>query len=113
MIEGQSIRLLGAFLALTVSILAASPLHAQTDVAQRLAPKGELRAAVVVSDSVLVRRDQQGQVNGVLVDIANALAAKLGVPLHLVPYENVVRYNQSIGKDEWDVASPCVTFHVS
>jgi polar amino acid transport system substrate-binding protein len=104
MTEGRPIRMFGAFLALTVSILAASPLHAQTDVAQRLAPKGELRAAVVVSDSVLVRRDQQGQLSGVLVDIANALAAKLGVPLHLVPYENVVRYNQSIGKDEWDVA---------
>lgn len=100
----RPIRLFGALLALTASILAARPLHAQTDLAQRLAPKGELRAAIVVSDPVLVTRNLQGQLSGVLVDIANALATKLGVRLHLVPYENVVRYNESIGKDEWDIA---------
>lgn len=49
-------------------------------------------------------RTPEGQFSGVSVDIANALATSLGASLHLVPYDNVVRYNQSIGKDEWDIA---------
>jgi polar amino acid transport system substrate-binding protein len=93
-----------ATLVLVVSLIAINQLHAQNDDTRRLTPKGELRAALIVSNSVLVTRNPQGQLGGVLIDITNALAAKLGVPLHAVPYENVEHYNQSIGKDEWDVA---------
>jgi len=71
---------------------------------QLLTPKAELRAALIISDSVLVTRNPQGELGGVLVDIANALATSLSVPLHMVPYDNIIRYNQSIGKDEWDIA---------
>jgi polar amino acid transport system substrate-binding protein len=100
----QYLRMTMATLAFVASLFAANQLHAQNDEARRLTPKGELRVALIVSNSVLVTRNPQGQLGGVLVDIANALAAKLGVPLHPVPYENVEHYNQSIGKDEWDVA---------
>ena len=77
---------------------------AQSNRAQLLTPKGELRAALIISDSVLVTRNPQGELGGILVDIANSLATSLNAPLHMVPYDNIVRYNQSIGKDEWDVA---------
>jgi polar amino acid transport system substrate-binding protein len=77
---------------------------AQSNRTQLLTPKGELRAALIISDSVLVTRNPQGELGGILVDIANALATSLNAPLHMVPYANIVRYNQSIGKDEWDVA---------
>ena len=76
--------------------------HAQQD-ASTVAPKGELRAALITSNPVLVERTSDGQFAGVSVDLANAFAAQLGVPVRLVPYENLVRYNQSIGKDEWDI----------
>src|SRR5215467_9341415 len=33
----------------------------------------------------------------------NSLAEKLGVPVRLMPYENPARYNESFGKDEWDI----------
>jgi len=76
---------------------------AQEHTAASVAPKGELRVAVLTSMPVLAARNLQGQLTGVAVDLANAFAAKLAVPVRLVPYENIVHYNQSIGRDEWDV----------
>jgi hypothetical protein len=77
---------------------------AQSNRTQLLTPKGTLRAALIIYDSVLVTRNPQGELGGILVEIANALATSLNTPLHMVPYYNIVRYNQSIGKDEWDIA---------
>src|SRR3954466_14319179 len=75
----------------------------QSDAVAQLAPNGELRAALIVSNPVLVTRTPDGQLGGVSVELAGALAAKLGVPVHLVPYENPARYTESLGKDEWDI----------
>jgi polar amino acid transport system substrate-binding protein len=89
----------GLFIA-SVALLAA---HAQNDTATRLAPKGELRSALIASNPVLVTRGADGQLGGVSVELARALATKLGVPIRLIPYENPARYNESLGKDEWDI----------
>jgi polar amino acid transport system substrate-binding protein len=70
---------------------------------RRLAPSGELRAALIVSNPVLITRLTKGELGGVSVDLARALGAKLGVTVRLIPYENPARYNQSFGKDEWDI----------
>ena len=64
-----------------------------------LAPKGELRAGLIASNPVLVTRGADGQIGGVSVELARALAGKLGVPVRLIPYENPARYNESLGKD--------------
>ena len=77
--------------------------HAADD-ATVLAPKGELRVALVTSNAVLVTREVDGQYRGVAIDVAKALAAKLGVTSRVVPYENQTRFNLSLGKDEWDIA---------
>ena len=77
--------------------------RAQSDTATKLAPKGELRAALIVSNPVLVTRGADGQLGGVSVELARAFAAKVGVPIRLMPYENPARYNESLGKDEWDI----------
>ena len=98
------LRVLVAALALWASLLAADPSHAQSNGDQNRPFKGELRAALIVSDNGLVTRNPQGELSGILVEIANAMATSFSVPLHLVPYNNIVRYNLSIGKDEWDVA---------
>jgi polar amino acid transport system substrate-binding protein len=39
----------------------------------------------------------------VSVELARAFAAKLGVPIRLLPYDDPARYNESLGKDEWDI----------
>ena len=59
--------------------------HAQNDAATRLAPKGELRAGLIASNPVLVTRGADGQLGGVSVELARALAGKLGVPVRLIP----------------------------
>ena len=73
--------------------------RAQNDAATRLAPKGELRAGLIASNPVLVTRGADGQLGGVSVELARALAGKLDVPVRLIPYENPARYNESLGKD--------------
>jgi polar amino acid transport system substrate-binding protein len=77
---------------------------AQTNTAASVASRGELRAALIASNPVLVNRSASGELGGVSVELARAFAAKLGVPIRFVPYENPARYNESLGKGEWDIA---------
>jgi len=93
----------GALVALVSCATWIEQAHAQNDAAARLAPKGELRAALIASNPVLVTRAADGQLGGVSVELARGLAAKLGVPVRLIAYENPARYNESLSKDEWDV----------
>src|SRR5260370_19025535 len=82
----------------------AVPARAQSDLdALRVAPTRELRAALIASNPVLVARGADGELGGVSVELARALAAKLGVPLRLMAYDNPARYNESLGKGEWDI----------
>jgi polar amino acid transport system substrate-binding protein len=76
---------------------------AQTGVISQLAPKGELRAALIASNPVPVTRGADGQLGGVTVELARGLAARLGIPVRLVPYDNPARYNESLAKGEWGV----------
>jgi polar amino acid transport system substrate-binding protein len=78
-----------------------SQLHAQS---ATLTPKGDLRVGLQTYNSALISQSQQGEFNGVAADLANKLASKLGVSARLVPYDTAVHFNQSIGKDQWDVA---------
>src|SRR5436190_2843901 len=71
--------------------------------AQRAAPAGELRAGLNASNPVLLPRGSDGQRGGVSVELAPLFARRLGVPIRLMPYENPARYNESLGKGEWDI----------
>ena len=64
--------------------------------ASTLAPTGKLRAALIVSNPVLVTRRPDGTLGGVSLAVANALAVHLGVPIQLKPYDNPARYNDSL-----------------
>ena len=79
------------------------PTQAQTS-PNPSATSDDLRVAVVMSNSALAIRNPDGQVSGLAVDLAKAFAAKRDLKLKLVPYENVVRFNQSLGKEDWDIA---------
>src|ERR1700719_2461545 len=92
-----------ALLLVTAALGCATATDAEERTGASVAPKGELRVAVITSMPALVTRNLEGQLTGVTVDLANAFASTLGVPVRLVPYENIVHYNQSIGRDEWDV----------
>lgn len=71
--------------------------------AATLAPTGKLRAAVIASNPVLVTRRADGTLGGVSVTVAHALAARLGVPVDVKPYDNPARYNESLATDDWDI----------
>ena len=71
--------------------------------ATMLSPTGKLRAAVIVSNPVLVTRRADGAPGGVSVTVADALAARLGVPIEIKPYDNPARYNESLATDDWDI----------
>ena len=68
-----------------------------------LCPTGKLRAALIASNPVLVTRGTNGSLGGVSVTIARMLAARLGVPIELTPYDNPARYNESLATDDWDI----------
>jgi polar amino acid transport system substrate-binding protein len=98
-----TLSVLGASLLVLAALLCSGSPRAQQPSPTDIAPKGTLRVALIISNPVLVSRTPDGQVSGVAVDIGNALGDKLGLPVRAVLYDNIVRYNQSIGKDEWDI----------
>jgi polar amino acid transport system substrate-binding protein len=62
-----------------------------------------MRVALIASNPVLVAQGPDGQIGGVSVDLARALGARLDVQVRLIRYDNPARYNESLGKDEWDI----------
>src|SRR5947207_5762903 len=76
--------------ALAAVLLIPSPAQAQSAppaAIRDLAPTGVLRVGVNFGNSNNASRDPAtGELRGVAVDLARALAARLGVPLALVPY---------------------------
>lgn len=94
--------------AVTITALAAVWPHAGaraqvTAAAATLSPTGKLRAALIASNPVLVTRRPDGTLGGVSVAVARTLAAHLGVPIELKPYDNPARYNESLATDAWDI----------
>src|SRR5215467_12547410 len=73
-----------------------------TSAAATLSVTGKLRAALIASNPVLVARRPDGTLGGVSVAVAHTLAAHLGVPIELKPYDNPALYNESLATDDWD-----------
>jgi polar amino acid transport system substrate-binding protein len=70
-----------------------------------LAPSGTLRAAINFGNPVLAAKDPiTSRPSGVSIDIANALAKRLGVPLRLVPFDSAGSVVSAARNDEWDIA---------
>ena len=70
-----------------------------------LAPAGKLRAAINFGNPVLASKDPAtGDARGVSVDLARELAARLGVPLAVVPYTAAGRVVDDARSGAWDVA---------
>jgi polar amino acid transport system substrate-binding protein len=71
-------------------------------VVTELAPSGVLRAGINLSNFLLVTgRAANGDPQGVAPDMAAEIAARLEVPLQLIPYESPGKLADAV--DEWDV----------
>jgi polar amino acid transport system substrate-binding protein len=73
-------------------------------VKSELAPHGVLRAAINMSNFLLVTgRDPGGDPTGCSPDMAAAIAAQLGVPVQYIPYARPGELADDAGLDKWDI----------
>jgi polar amino acid transport system substrate-binding protein len=71
-------------------------------VVAELAPKGVLRAGINLSNFLLVTgRAANGDPQGIAPDMAGEIAARLKVPLQLIPYESPGKLADAVA--DWDV----------
>ena len=68
-----------------------------------LAPTAVLRASINTGNPILARLDEQGQAVGVSVDLARALAEKLGVELQLVVVDAAGKSVDVVSQEQADI----------
>jgi len=74
-----------------------------------LAPHGHVRAAINMSNFLLVSgTDEQGGPDGLSPDIAHEIARRLDVPCVLVPFEGPGVLADAVGRDIWDIGNIAV-----
>ena len=69
-----------------------------------LTPTGRLRVGVNLGNFLLVQRDPDGSVRGIVPDLAHELARRLGATADLVLYEKVGDVAAGAKTGAWDVA---------
>jgi polar amino acid transport system substrate-binding protein len=75
------------------------------DVVSQLAPTGVLRAGINMGNFLLVTgRTPEGDPDGVSPDMARTVAARLGVPVKLVPFARPNEIAEAAGTGAWDIA---------
>lgn len=98
----QTVATLAAFLLLTSCATAPEPAPlSKFD----LAPTGKLRAGINFGNAVLAGKDPKtGEPRGVVVDLAQELAKRLGVPIEVVPFDSAGKMADAAKSGAWDVA---------
>ena len=71
---------------------------------KELTPTGRLRVGVNLGNFLLVHRNADGGIRGIVPDLAQELARRLGVSAELRQYEKVGDVADGARKGEWDVA---------
>jgi polar amino acid transport system substrate-binding protein len=73
-----------------------------------VAPKGALRVAIGIGPAAspfwATRDSATGGARGVTVELGKAAAARLGVPLNLVAYQNSGEITAAASQDRWDIS---------
>lgn len=77
-----------------------------SDLINELAPTGVLRAAINMSNFLLVTgRTENGDPDGVSPDMARAIAGELGVDVKLVPFPRPGELADAAADDVWDIGN--------
>lgn len=94
--------------ALVAALSSPARADAPEPVIRDLAPSGTLRVAVALGTSPsafrAVRDAATGAPKGVAIDLATALATKLGVSMQLVPFATLAAITDTAATGAWDVA---------
>jgi polar amino acid transport system substrate-binding protein len=72
-------------------------------VVQAFAPQGRLRASINLGNPVLAGRDAAGAPCGVTVDLAQAFAQRLGVPLELLAFDTAGQSVEAVAGERADI----------
>lgn len=73
---------------------------------EQLAPKGYLRAAINLSNFLLVTgTDDQGNPEGVSPDLAKAIANELNIEYKLIPFKRPGELADAVTDDVWDIGN--------
>jgi polar amino acid transport system substrate-binding protein len=94
---------------LIAALLGAPPAFAQDSTGAKidLAPTGKLRVAIAVgpapSGIYALKDEAPGSYRGVTIDLATALAKKLGVPIEYIPYRGSGEIQATTAAGVWDV----------
>ena len=77
-----------------------------TELINKLAPKGFLRAAINMSNFLLVTgRDSNGSPDGVSPDLAKKIAKELNVNCELIPFARPGELADAVNEDIWDIGN--------
>lgn len=74
------------------------------DLIREIAPKGRLRVALNFGNIVLAQRGENGEPQGMSVDLAKELAKRLGLEVDFLSYESAGVVADLAQQDVWDVA---------
>ena len=75
-----------------------------TQIIERLAPSGRLRATINVGNAVLARRETpSGPPSGVSVDIARAFAERLGVKVDFIVFDSAAQSVDAVAEGKADI----------
>jgi polar amino acid transport system substrate-binding protein len=81
---------------------------AKADAMKELVPTGKLRVAIAIAPSpsalYALKDANTGKFRGVTVDLGNALAKKLSVPVEFIPHLASGEIQNSAGANKWDVS---------
>jgi polar amino acid transport system substrate-binding protein len=81
-----------------------SPLHSLRAHAAAFAPSGVLRASINLGNPILARRDTAvGEPTGVSIDLARALAERLGVALSLKTFDKAAQSVETVRTEHADI----------
>lgn len=69
-----------------------------------LTPSGKLRVGVNCSNFLLVQRNPDGSVRGIVPDLAHEIGRRIGAPVELVLYDKVGDVADGGKRGAWDVA---------
>jgi polar amino acid transport system substrate-binding protein len=85
-----------------------APASPSAEARAALAPAGMLRVAINLGNPVLARRDDQGEITGVSIDLGRALAARLGAAFVPVVYPNAGALVAGARAGAWSVGFAAV-----
>lgn len=79
-------------------------MNVASDIVKTFAPSGSLRASINLGNPILARKDSvTGEIRGVSVDLANAFAQRLGVPLELVVFDTASKSVEAVKTEQADI----------